>query len=120
VATFAFAQLRTVSLPPKWYNFLSDSTTQADIVYHSPATNSLSIEGRNVRMFNTFLENRTAADTLPKADGFIMWLINGREFLTGYFFLGNQESYVRFKKDTIVFVNKLTEQGANFLKQQKR
>lgn len=119
-ATVGFAQNNVKALPSKIFLQLRDSTTQADVVYHFPATNSLSMEGRNVRMFNTFVDSKTAADTLKKADGFVMWLINGREFLQGDFFLGEKESYFRFKKDGLVFVNRLTDQGATFLKQQKR
>jgi len=77
------------------------------------------MEGRNVHLFNSFLENRTVADSIQKADGFVMWLVNGREFLKGNFFLGEKESYFKFEKDAKVFVNKITEQGAVFLKQEK-
>ncbi len=114
------AQQKAIALPQKMFVALRDSTTQADVVYHFPATNSLSMEGRNVRMFNSFVDTHSATDTIKKADGFVMWLINGREYLQGDFFLGEKESYFRFKKDTLRFVNKLTEQGAQFLKQQKR
>jgi len=114
------AQQKSTALPQKMFVALRDSTTQADVVYHFPATNSLSMEGRNVRMFNSFVDTHSATDTIKKADGFVMWLINGREYLQGDFFLGEKESYFRFKKDTLRFVNKLTEQGAQFLKQQKR
>jgi hypothetical protein len=120
-AKTTFAQQNNVTaLPSNIFLQLRDSTTQADVVYHYPATNSLSMEGRNVRMFNTFVDSKTAADTLKKADGFVMWLINGREFLQGDIFLGEKESYIRFKKNGSIYVNRLTEQGAAFLKQQKR
>ncbi len=108
------------SLPAQMFLTLRDSTTQADVVFHYPATTSLSLEGRNVKMLNSLIDTKTAADTLKKPDGFVMWLINGREFVTGDFFLNERESYFRFKKDTMVFVNRLTEQGANFFRAQKR
>jgi hypothetical protein len=114
------AQTNKGALPAKMYYTLRDSTTQADVVFNFPATTSLSLEGRNVKMFNSFLDVQTAKDTLKKADGFVMWLINGREFIMGDFYLGEQESYLRFKKDTVVYVNRLTEQGASFFKQQKK
>ncbi len=114
------AQTNKGALPAKMFYTLRDSTTQADVVYNFPATTSLSLEGRNVKMFNSLLDAQTANDTLKKADGFVMWLINGREFIMGDFFLGEQESYLRFKKDTVVYVNKLTEQGASFFKQQRK
>jgi hypothetical protein len=114
------AQTNKGALSAKMYYTLRDSTTQADVVFNFPATTSLSLEGRNVKMFNSFLDVQTAKDTLKKADGFVMWLINGREFIMGDFYLGEQESYLRFKKDTVVYVNRLTEQGASFFKQQKK
>ena len=107
-------------MPSKMFYTLRDSTTQADVVFNFPATTSLSMEGRNVKMFNSLLDVKTAKDTLKKADGFVMWLINGREYIMGDFFLGEKESYLRFKKDTLVYVNRLTDQGASFFKQQKK
>jgi hypothetical protein len=114
------AQTNKGALPAKMFYTLRDSTTQADVVFNFPATTSLSMEGRNVKMFNSLLDVKTAKDTLKKADGFVMWLINGREYIMGDFFLGEKESYLRFKKDTSVYVNRLTEQGASFFKQQKK
>jgi len=116
----AVAQTNKGALPAKMFYTLRDSTTQADVVYNFPATTSLSLEGRNVKMFNSLLDVKTAKDTLKKADGFVMWLINGREYIMGDFFLGEKESYLRFKKDTLVYVNKLTDQGTSFFKQQKK
>jgi len=114
------AQTNKGALPAKMFYTLRDSTTQADVVFNFPATTSLSMEGRNVKMFNSLLDVKTAKDTLKKADGFVMWLINGREYIMGDFFLGEKESYFRFKKDTLVYVNRLTDQGASFFKQQKK
>jgi hypothetical protein len=114
------AQTNKGALPSKMFYTLRDSTTQADVVFNFPATTSLSMEGRNVKMFNSLLDVKTAKDTLKKADGFVMWLINGREYIMGDFFLGEKESYLRFKKDTLVYVNRLTDQGASFFKQQKK
>jgi len=114
------AQKNKGALPAKMFYTLRDSTTQADVVFNFPATTSLSMEGRNVKMFNSLLDVKTAKDTLKKADGFVMWLINGREYIMGDFFLGDQESYMRFKKDILIYVNRLTDQGASFFKQQKK
>ena len=114
------AQTSRGKLPVQLFNTLRDSTTQADVVYHFPATTSLSLEGRNVKMFNTLIDVETTRDTLKKPDGFVMWLINGREFISADFFLSETSGYLRFKKDSLVFVNKLTQQGASFFKQQKR
>ncbi|MCS6819810.1 MAG: hypothetical protein NZ522_07640 [Chitinophagales bacterium] len=108
------------SLPLNLYKILKDSTTQVDIVYHYPASNSLSIEGQNVRIFNNFIESRTAIDSISKPDGFIMWLINGREFITGNFYLGGRIGYIKFKIDGNTFINKLSTSGSQFLTQQKR
>lgn len=114
------AQDKMAALPAKMFITLRDSTTQADVIYYFPATNSLSMEGRNVHLFNSFIENKPALDTIKKSDGFVMWLINGREYLKADFFLGERESYFKFKKENKIFCNKISEQGAIFLKHQKK
>lgn len=116
----AKAQQEVNVLPLEMFKTLQQSTTQVDVVYHFPATASLSMEGINVLMFNTFVENASVVDTFQrKADGFVMWLINGREFLQADFFLGEKVSCFKFKTKDKIFVNRMSKQGAVFLKQEK-
>jgi hypothetical protein len=121
VATFAAQAQVPKVLPAKKFISLRDSTTQIDIVYHSPSTNSLSLDGRNVMAFNRqYLDNQPVKHTLAKPIGYIMWQKNGREYLSGDFFYNDSIGYVVTKVDTTKYVIKLSEQGRSFLQQQRR
>ncbi len=121
VVTFAAQAQGPKALPAKKFTTLRDSTTQIDIVYHSPSTNSLSLDGRNVYMFNRgCIENQPVKHSLAKPIGYIMWQKNGREYLSGDFFYNDSIGYVVTKVDTTKYVIKLSEQGRSFLQQQRR
>jgi hypothetical protein len=121
MASLAVAAQSPKALPAKKFTTLRDSTTQIDIVYHSPSTNSLSLDGRNVYMFNRgCIENQPVKHSLAKPVGYIMWQKNGKEFLSGDFFYNDSIGYVVAKVDTTKYVIKLSEQGRSFLQQQRR
>jgi len=106
------------ALPLKTFLTLRDSTTSMDVVFLTGAGGSISAEGKNVQSFNSFFENQPAAKTITKPAGNIMWLINGREFISGSYFLGDSTGYVVFQKDGKEFVNLMNAQGNTFLKSQ--
>ena len=114
----AFAQVKTQPLPTKTYLTLRDSTTSMDVVMMQGKGGSLSLEGRNVKLFNSFFENKPSAKTNAPVAGNIMWLINGREFVSGNYFLGDSTGYVVFQKDNHEYVNLLNAQGNSFFKSQ--
>lgn len=99
---------------------MRDSTTSMDIVMMLGKGGSLSLEGKNVRFFNTFFENIPSSKTIPSLAGTIMWLINGRELISGNYFLGDTTGYVVFQKDGREFVNQINSTGNSFLKSQIR
>jgi hypothetical protein len=107
-------------LPPETFITLRDTTSYVDVVFHAPATNSLSLQERNVKMFNTFIEYKTAAQSNINPAGFMMWLINGKEFLSGDFYLADTVAYIVFKKNGAEFVHRFTPQGKEFLIQQRK
>ena len=96
LSVLCFAQQQ---LPAKTYYTLRDSTTAMDVILMQGKGGSLSLEGRNVKLFNSFFENKTAVKTKAPQAGMIMWLMNGREFLSGNFYLGDSTGYVVFQKD---------------------
>ncbi len=114
----AFAQVKTQPLPLKVYNTLRDSTTSMDVVMMQGKGGSLSLEGRNVKLFNSFFENKPSVKTNAPLAGNIMWQINGREYLSGSYFLGDSTGYVVFQKDNHEYVNLLNAQGNSFFKSQ--
>jgi hypothetical protein len=108
------------SLPPYLYKTLRDSCNMIDLVYS--VGGSMSLNGRNVQLFSSFVEQKGTKknESLPK-EGFIMWQINGREFLTGdMYFSSDTTGYLVFKKDDKEYINTLNKQGAGFLKKQKK
>lgn len=113
-----FAQVKTQPLPLKVYNTLRDSTTSMDVVMMQGKGGSLSLEGRNVKLFNSFFENKPSVKTNAPLAGNIMWQINGREYLSGSYFLGDSTGYVVFQKDNHEYVNLLNAQGNSFFKSQ--
>lgn len=122
--TFAFfialtcaAQNKTHALPAKIYNTMHDSTTSVDVVlFHS--TSSISLEGHNVHIFNSFFEPQSAPKTNLTQEGTIMWQINGREYLSGNIFLGDSTGYVVTNVKGVEYVNLINEQGNSFFKNQ--
>ncbi len=114
------AQQKSQALPPRTYITLHDSTTSIDVVFLQGKVGSLSIDGRNVKLFNSFFENTTAQKTNVAQAGNIMWQINGKEFLSGGFFLGDSTGYVVIKKDGKEYVNQISGQGNSFFKNQTK
>ena len=105
-------------LPFSTYKALRDSTTSMDIVMMQGKGGSMSLEGRNVQLFGAFFENKAAKKTNAPISGNIMWLMDGREFLSGSYFLGDSTGYIVFNKDGKEFVNRINQQGNNFFKGQ--
>ncbi len=108
------------ALPSKTFLSLRDSTTSMDIVMLRGKGGSLSAEGRSVPLFINFFDNKTAPKTNAPKAGMIMWLQNGREFLSGDYYLGDSTGYVIFKKDGQEFVNRINAQGNAFFKGQMK
>ncbi|MFN8309900.1 MAG: hypothetical protein U0T73_08050 [Chitinophagales bacterium] len=106
-------------LPLPVYNILRDSCTQIDVVFS--AGTSMSLEGRNVVMFSSFVDWHPAPLSKAPQVGFLMWQRNGREFLTGQLYITSDSSgYLLFHMGKQQFVNRLTAQGAGFLKKQAK
>ena len=105
-------------LPAKIFHTLHDSTTSMDIVMMQGKGGSMSLDGRNVQLFNSFFENKTAVKTKAPLAGSMMWQINGREFISGSYFLGDSTGYVVFTKDGKEYVNLINAQGNSFFKRQ--
>lgn len=97
---------------------MRDSTTAMDIVMYQGKGGSMSLDGRNVKLFNAFFENKTAQKQNMQAAGNIMWQINGREFISGNYFLGDSTGYIVFNKDGKEYVNRINSQGTQFFKSQ--
>lgn len=110
-SVLCFAQQQ---LPAKTYYTMRDSTTSMDVILMQGKGGSLSLEGRNVQLFNSFFENKPAAKTTAQQAGMIMWLIKGREFLSGNFYLGDSTGYVVFTKDGKEYVNRMNNAGNSF------
>lgn len=110
--------LKTEPLPPKMFLTMRDSTTSMDVVFLKGEGGSISIEGKNVRLFNSFFENKGAVKNKIATDGNIMWLINGREFISGSYFLGDSTGCIVFQKDGKEYINQITRQGNYFFKSQ--
>lgn len=113
----AFANAQT-PLPTKTFLALRDSTTSMDVVMMQGKGGSMSIEGRSVPLFINFFDNHTAPKTNAPQAGMIMWLRDGREFLSGNYYLGDSAGFVIFKKDGKEFVNRINAQGNSFFKGQ--
>jgi hypothetical protein len=107
----------TIALPLHIYNNLHDSCTSLDIVFLTGKGGSMSLDGRNVKFFTSFLSAKTA-DKKPSItqDGTIMWEQDGREYLSGaIYFTADSAGYIQFTKDSKEYVNALTPAGAAFL-----
>jgi hypothetical protein len=109
---------KTFPLPNSVYNTLRDSCTQLDIVFITGKGGSMSLEGRNVKFFTSFVATRSV-DKKPNAplDGTIMWQIDGRAYQMGnIYFTGDSSGYVTFDRNGKEYVNALTPDGSAFLK----
>jgi hypothetical protein len=105
-------------LPGPLYATMRDSSTSIDIVFLQGASRSISIDGKNVHLFNSFFENAPALKNNNAQVGMIMWQVHGKEFLSGNFFLGDSTGYVVINKDGKEYVNKINAQGNSFFKEQ--
>lgn len=97
---------------------MRDSTTAMDVIMMLGKGGSMSLEGRNVQLFNQFFDNATAKKTNTTQAGLIMWLINGREYISGNYYLGDSTGYVVFKQGEKEYVNRINAQGNGFFKGQ--
>lgn len=104
------------------YYILRDSCTTLDVVFTKESAGSMSLEGRSVSLFSSFVDVKSITVKSPNPkDGFIMWQRNGREFMTGdIYLLTDSTSYLRFKKDDREIYHLLTPQGASFLRSQMK
>lgn len=118
LAISAFAQTKLTPLPYKTFVTLHDSTTSMDIVMMIGKGGSISLDGRNVTLFNSYFTNQAAVKTNAQQAGMIMWQINGREFLSGNYYLGDKTGYVLIKKDGKEYCLTITEAGNSFFKSQ--
>ena len=76
----------------------------------------MSVDGKNVHIFNSFFENETAQKSSVAAAGMIMWQINGKEYLSGNFYLGDSTGYVVVNRNGKEYVNRINNQGNSFFK----
>ena len=116
----AAQQAKTQALPMPYYMKLVDSTTSLDVVFMLGQGGSISVEGRNVKMFNSFIDWQNAPKLNTPQAGTMMWEINGREFLSGSFYLGDTTGCMVITKNGKEYVNKISPQGNTFLKSQGR
>jgi hypothetical protein len=117
--TFAQKQV-TQPLPMPYYIKMIDSTTSIDVVFMLNKGGSISVDGRNAKLFNSFFERETAPKLNTPQAGTVMWEINGREFLSGSFYLGDSTGYVVITKNGKEYVNRINQQGNSFFKSQGR
>jgi len=113
-------QTKTQALPMPYYLKMIDSTTSIDVVFMLGQGGSISVEGRNARSFNSFFEWETTPKLNTPQAGTLMWEINGREFLSGSFYLGDTTGCLVINKNGREYVNKISQQGNSFLKSQGR
>ena len=97
---------------------MRDSTNSMDVVMMLGKGGSISLDGKNVKLLNNFFEYKTATKTKAPLAGNIMWQINGREFISGSYYLGDSTGYVVFQKNGKEYVNRLNTQGNSFFKAQ--
>ncbi|MFN8287269.1 MAG: hypothetical protein U0V74_10970 [Chitinophagales bacterium] len=112
------ATTKTTPLPAKTFKALHDSTTSMDIVMMQGKGGSISLEGRNVMLFNSYFLNQSAVKTKAAQAGMIMWQINGREFASGNYFLGDSTGYVVINKDGKEYGLLISKEGNSFFKSQ--
>jgi hypothetical protein len=113
-------QAKTQALPMPYYIRMIDSTTSIDVVFMLGQGGSISVEGRNAKMFNSFFERETTTKLNTPQAGTMMWEINGKEFLSGSFYLGDSTGCLVINKNGKEYVNKINAQGNHFFKSQGR
>lgn len=113
-------QTKTVPIPMPYYIRMLDSTTSIDVVFMLGQGGSISVEGRNAKMFNSFFERETTPKLNVPQAGTMMWEINGKEFLSGSFYLGDSTGCLVVNKNGKEYVNKINAQGNHFFKTQGR
>lgn len=106
------------ALPLKTFTALRDSATSMDVIMMLGKGGSMSVEGRNVSLFSNFFDNKTAPKTKAPQAGMIMWQRNGREFLSGNYYLGDTTGYILFQMNGKEYVNRINAQGNQFFKNQ--
>ena len=102
------------------YVRMMDSTTSIDVVFMLGKGGSISVEGRNAKLFNSFFERETTAKLNTPQAGTMMWEINGKEFLSGSFYLGDSTGCLVITKNGKEYVNLINPQGNSFFKSQGR
>jgi hypothetical protein len=110
----------TQPLPMPYYVRMLDSTTSIDVVFMLGQGGSISVEGRNTKLFNSFFENVTTPKLNTPQAGTMMWQINGKEFLNGSFYLGDSTGCMVITKNGKEYINRINQQGNAFLKSQGR
>jgi hypothetical protein len=119
IADSAFAQQqKTQPLPMPYYIKMMDSTSSIDVVFMQGSGGSISLEGRNAKLFNNYFERETTVKLNTPQAGTIMWQINGREFLSGSIYLGDTTGCVVITKNGREYVNRISPQGNSFFKTQ--
>ena len=113
-------QTKTQALPMPYYLKMIDSTTSIDVVFMLGQGGSISVEGRNAKLFNSFFERETTPKLNTPQAGTLMWEINGKEFLSGSIYLGDSTGCLVVKKDGKEYVNRINAQGNSFFKSQGR
>jgi hypothetical protein len=113
-------QTKTQALPMPYYMKMIDSTSSIDVVFMLGQGGSISVDGRNVKPFNSFFEWETTPKLNTPQAGTMMWEINGKEFLSGSFYLGDTTGCLVITKNGKEYVNKISPQGNSFLKSQGR
>jgi hypothetical protein len=106
------------ALPQSLFVILRDSTTSVDIVLMKGKGGSLSMEGANVQVFSQFFEDAPAAKIPGPRGGTVMWEINGREFVSGDFYIGDSTGCIVMTKDGHEYVNRISETGNSFFRDQ--
>ena len=111
------AQTEILALPKEVYQGLVNSTNGIDIVFLKGAGGSMTVdEEKSVKYFNSFFTDKSATKTNAQPDGNIMWLSNGREYISARYFVGETTGYAVFEKDGVEYVNEITEEGNTFFK----
>ena len=118
LAGSVFSQKATEALPLPLYIRMIDSTTSIDVVFMLDKGGSISVEGRNAKLFNSFFEREAAPKLNTPQAGSVMWEINGKEFLSGKFYLGDTTGCVVITKNGKEYVNRINSQGNHFFKGQ--
>jgi len=104
-------------LSPKMYLALRDSTDGVDVVFLQGKGGSMNVEGPNTRFFNSFIDYDAASKPNTQQAASVMWVKQGREFISGSLYLGDSTGCVIFQKDGKEYYHRLNNGGNNFIKQ---